>query len=230
MVLARRPRETALRIDHREHHHRTVLPPRLAATPRTVVRPVVLRETLEPAAGRRGAHGPRGAAGPPGRASGARRVAGPRAAVPALAPAARAAPAVAVPVPAVTAVARAAARELAETHRRVETHAPPRLRALPVEPRAPEASGAAAPPRPRAVPVPAREPALEMVVRRSAAAVASAAAQAAVAAAAAAPGRELVSRHHPAPAPALDLDSLADRVVAQIDRRVVAHRERLGKI
>jgi len=155
----------------------------------------------------------------------------------------------ATPSPTVAAAAiGATVEQIAAAHRRVESHAPPRLRALPPAPREPAPPAATPLERPRALPVAPRrlesdaprspavraaagDPAPAMVLRRSLAAVAQAAAQAAVATAAAAPaGRELVSPRHPAAAPALDEEALTDRVVAQIDRRITAHRERFGQL
>lgn len=89
--------------------------------------------------------------------------------------------------------------------------------------------GAPQPRRPAPV-LASQEPAPARVLRRSESAIAQSAAQAAVAAAAATPGRELASPRHPAAPSALDLETLTERVVAQIDRRIVAHRERFGQL
>lgn len=229
MVLARwatAPAVTALHVDYR----RTVLG-RGDATVAPVVRsaePVVRRGAFRAIPGGRGAQGPRGsagAAGPRGRAGTALVLARER---PGGQPPAFAG---SMPPPAVAAAVRRSAGQLADAHRRVESQAPPRLRALPIETRAPEVARSGAAPRLRAVPSSAaHDQTPAMVLRRSPAAIAEAAAQAALDASAAAPGRELVSARHAAAGPALDIESLTDRVVGQIDRRIVAHRERFGQL
>jgi hypothetical protein len=125
------------------------------------------------------------------------------------------------------AAVRAVVDRVTEKHRRVEGPTRP-LRALPV------AEGAAEPVgdgRLRGVPVlassiapappsPAPSPGAAMVLRRPAAA--SEGEEPA--------GRELASPSRQGAPATIDLEFLTDRVVAQIDRRIVAHRERLGQI
>jgi hypothetical protein len=127
--------------------------------------------------------------------------------------------------PVALAAVRQAVAQLAGAHRRVDNFVSPPLRAAAVA--APNDEEPAAPvvrarPLPATVPVPHRA----MVRRPSAVAPrVDAVAPTAVA------GREIVAPRGPAAAAAdVDLESLTDRVVAQIDRRIVAHRERLGQI
>ncbi len=122
------------------------------------------------------------------------------------------------------------ARRLAEAvgaaHRRIETVAPARLRATAVTPA--DAVPAPAPPPPAAreiahgpAPAFARRPA--MVVRPLAPAPQPAPAEV--------PGRALPApRGRASGPPELDIEQLTERVVRQIDHRIVAHRERLGQI
>jgi hypothetical protein len=125
------------------------------------------------------------------------------------------------------ATVRAIVDRVAEKHRRVEGPARP-LRALAVAERAAEPLPEA---RPRGVPVlasavapapasPAPSPGAAMVLRRPAAGSSGEVAA----------GRELASPSRPGAPAEFDLEFLTDRVVAQIDRRIVAHRERLGQI
>jgi hypothetical protein len=132
------------------------------------------------------------------------------------------------PLPEAAAAVRAMVAQVTGSHRRVESPAP-RLTARPIraateEPDLPPAATRTL----RAVPPAAAGAAPAMVLSRQAAALAQAAAQAAVAAATGPPARELVSPHHPPPPPLVDVESLTDRVVDQIDRRVNAQRERHG--
>jgi hypothetical protein len=132
------------------------------------------------------------------------------------------------PLPEAAAAVRALVEQLSGSHRRVESPAP-RLHARAIrsaeeEPDVPHAVTRTL----RAVPPAAAAAAPAMVLSRQAAALAQAAAQAAVAAATGPPARELVSPHHPPPPPVVDVESLTDRVVDQIDRRVNAQRERHG--
>ena len=130
----------------------------------------------------------------------------------------------ATPVPG-PATVRAVVEHVVEQHRRVDGPARP-LRALP--PRHAEEPIAGArpvrrglPAAPAAVaPTPAPPPGAAMVLRRPAAASAGDVPA----------GRELASPSRPGAPAAIDLEFLTDRVVAQIDRRIVAHRERLGQI
>jgi hypothetical protein len=130
------------------------------------------------------------------------------------------------PLPEAAAAVRALVEQVSGSHRRIDSPAP-RLHARAIrdeEPDLPPAATRAL----RAVPPTAAAPAPAMVLSRQAAATAQAAAQAAVAAATGPPVRELVSPHHSAPPPLVDVESLTDRVVDQIDRRVNAQRERHG--
>lgn len=125
------------------------------------------------------------------------------------------------------ATVRAVVDRVVEKHQRVEGPARP-LRALPVTGR--EADPLGEPrsrlrglpvPAPAVAPTPApTSPSAAMVLRRPAAASAGDVTA----------GRELDSPSRRGAPAAVDLDFLTDRVVAQIDRRIVAHRERLGQI
>jgi hypothetical protein len=132
----------------------------------------------------------------------------------------------ATPVPG-PATVRAVVDRVVEKHQRVEGPARP-LRALPVSGREAEPLGEPRS-RLRGVPVPAAavaptpaptSPGAAMVLRRPAA----------VSGGEAPAGRELASPSRPGATAAIDVEFLTDRVVAQIDRRIVAHRERLGQI
>jgi hypothetical protein len=225
MVLAVRPvRPVAARVPvavhnafssirHEVHRHptlvraaRAVTPPTPAAPPTVVPRAAHARGAPEPV---RGPAGPPGQPGPPGPALVLWRAQG----------------AAALRLPAAAAAVRAAVAQVTDAHRRVEGPARP-LRALPIAGREPDPSAAA---RLRAapLPLPARRPALgaaaapAMVLRRAAAPAANDGAEA---------GRDLAAPRRPGAPAAVDLEALTDRVVAQIDRRIVAHRERLGQI
>jgi hypothetical protein len=124
---------------------------------------------------------------------------------------------------------RRTAATIGAAHRRVETFSPPRLIAAPVSPERglpvpPQRQAPATRPAPtRTAPATVRGPA--MVVRPVATAPTPVAAVAEV------PGRALTAARGPGSAPAeLDIEQLTERVVRQIDRRIVAHRERLGRI